>query len=238
MIPKKIHYCWFGGTDLPKKAKKCIESWKKYCPDYEIIEWNENNIDIHMNPYTSMCYEQRKFAFLTDYIRLLVIREYGGIYLDTDVEIIKNLDPLLQNKAYFGFEDMEYVNTGMGFGAVANSRIVNEMLLEYNEILDAKHGVISCPLLNTKTLLKSGLVLDGSYQEHADYTVFPIDYLNPYDCKTGNLIKTQNTYSIHWCSMSWFTSKMRLRNKFMQIVHRVVGVDRTRKIKHLFQKRG
>ena len=100
MIPKVIHYCWFGGNELPEKAKSCIESWKKYCPDYEIIEWNETNTDINMNPYTTMCYEQKKYAFLTDYIRLIVIQEYGGIYMDTDVEIINNLDSLLENEAY------------------------------------------------------------------------------------------------------------------------------------------
>ena len=90
MIPKKIHYCWFGRAAKPRLAEKCIKSWKKYCPDYEIIEWNEDNFDVNLNPYTKMCYTQKKYAFLSDYIRLLIVYRHGGIYLDTDVEIIKS----------------------------------------------------------------------------------------------------------------------------------------------------
>lgn len=237
MIPKKIHYCWFGKNELPEKARKCINSWKKYCPDYEIIEWNETNIDINMNPYTRMCYEEKKFAFLTDYIRLVVIQEYGGIYMDTDVEVVKNLNPLLENEAYFGFEDKDYVNTGMGFGAVADSPVVDALIREYNELLDGKKGVISCPLLNTRALIKKGLKLTGEEQKFADFIVLPTEYLNPYDSKTGRLNKTENTYSIHWYAMSWFSTKMKLQNKITQIIHRIFGVDFSRKIKYIFQKK-
>ena len=107
MIPKKIHYCWFGRGEKPKLAKKCIESWKKYCPDYEIVEWNEDNFDIHMNGYTKMCYEQKKYAFLTDYIRLLVVAEHGGIYFDTDVEVVHTIDDLLKYDAFYCYEKIQ-----------------------------------------------------------------------------------------------------------------------------------
>ena len=121
MIPKKIHYCWFGRGELSAKAKKCIKSWKKYCPDYEIIEWNEDNFDVNQNEYTKKVYAEKKYAFLSDFARLKIIYEQGGIYLDVDVEVVKSFDDLLSSKAYFGFESNEYANTGAGFGAEKGS---------------------------------------------------------------------------------------------------------------------
>ena len=106
MIPKKIHYCWVGGNSKPPLVKKCIQSWKKYCPDYEIIEWNESNYDISKNIYMKQAYEAKKWAFVTDYMRLDIIYEHGGIYLDTDVELIKNIDDLLSNEAFAGIESI------------------------------------------------------------------------------------------------------------------------------------
>ena len=117
MIPRKIHYCWFGRGKKPRLAQKCIASWKKYCPDYEIIEWNEDNFDVNRNAYTQMCYKEKKYAFLTDYLRLLIGEEHGGIYFDTDVEAVRSFDELLDNPAFFGFENDRFVNTGEGFGA-------------------------------------------------------------------------------------------------------------------------
>ena len=127
MIPKKIHYCWFGRGEKPKLARRCIASWKKFCPDYEIIEWNEDNFDINTNAYMQMCYEQKRYAFLTDYLRLLIIQEHGGVYFDTDVEVVKPLDDLLDSGAFFGFETDQYVNTGEGFGAEAGHPVVRQM---------------------------------------------------------------------------------------------------------------
>lgn len=101
MIPRKIHYCWFGRGEKPRLAQKCIASWKKYCPDYEIIEWNEDNFDVNRNAYTQMCYKEKKYAFLTDYLRLLIVEEHGGIYFDTDVEAVRSFDELLDNPAFF-----------------------------------------------------------------------------------------------------------------------------------------
>ena len=225
MIPKIIHYCWFGGSELPAKAKKCIASWKKYCPDYEIIEWNEENFDVNLNPYTRMCYEQKQYAFLTDYVRLLVIYQQGGIYFDTDVEVVRSFDDMLVNKAFFGFENEDYVNTGVGFGAEANNEIIHQMIEEYEPLLDGTHGVITCPKLNTDALLKVGLKRDGRKQEFACATVYPMDFFNPYDDLTGRLKKTKNTYSIHWYSKSWMNRKLIIRNKLTRILHRVVGVD-------------
>ena len=158
MIPKKIHYCWFGRNPKPKLAEKCIASWKKYCPDYEIIEWNEDNFDIDMNAYVKSAYEQKKYAFLTDYARLLIIYENGGVYFDTDVELIKPIDDLLENKSFFGFEDREHVNTGLGFGAEKENQIIKRMQKEYDGLLDKGDSFIGCPILNTNALVKAGLI--------------------------------------------------------------------------------
>ena len=117
MIPRKIHYFWFGGNEKPAKVKKCINSWKKYCPDYELVEWNESNFDVHCMPFVEQAYNAKKYAFVSDVARLIVVYEQGGIYMDTDVEVIKPLDDLLENKAYMSFENNENVNTGQGFGA-------------------------------------------------------------------------------------------------------------------------
>lgn len=222
MIPKKIHYCWFGRNELPEKAKKCIESWKKFCPDYEIIEWNEDNFDVNLNVYTKYVYENKKYAFLSDYVRLHIIYNEGGIYFDTDVEVVKCFDELLKNKAFFGFETAEYVNTGLGFGAEAGNQIVKQMLLEYHPLLDGEHGVIGCPILNTKALIKFGLNQNGVQQKLECATVYPIEYFNPYDDPTGRLNKTEYTYSIHWYAKTWMNRKAIIRSKLTKPLHRLL----------------
>ena len=225
MIPKTIHYCWFGGKEKPKLAQKCIRSWKKYCPDYEIIEWNESNFDVYQNAYTTFLYDNKKYAFLSDYVRLKVIYKYGGIYFDTDVEVIKNIDELLSQKAYFGFETNEYVNTGLGFGAEENSPVIKKMIEEYDSFLDGNHGYIGCPIVNTDALVKCGLKRTGEKQEYDLFTVYPIDYFNPYDDPTGKLNKTENTYSIHWYAKSWMKPSKIIRSKIAKPIHRIFGND-------------
>lgn len=234
MIPKKIHYCWFGRGEKPKLAKKCIASWKKYCPDYEIIEWNEDNFDINTNGYTKWCYENKKYAFLSDYVRLLVVYQNGGIYFDTDVELIRNPDFLLENQAFFGFETdvREFsnpknaeTNTGLAYGSVASGLALEAMLKEYEPLLDGKHGVIMCPKLNTEALVKLGLKRDGSYQEFSWGTVYPKEYFNPYESTTGVLNKTENTVSIHWYMGSCLTKGQRIRSSITKPLHRIFGED-------------
>lgn len=225
MIPKKIHYCWFGRGEKPKLAKKCIASWKKYLPDYEIIEWNEDNFDIDTNAYTRMCYDQKKYAFLTDYVRLIVVQKYGGIYFDTDVEVVRNFDDLLDNSAFFGFETNEYVNTGLGFGAEKENEIVGQMIREYDCLLDGKNGMIGCPTLNTEALLKFGLIQNGEKQNIDKSVIYPSEYFNPRDSATGELKRTENTYSIHWYSMSWLPRRLRIRSKITIVFHRFFGVN-------------
>ena len=130
MIPKKIHYCWFGNNPLPEKDRKCIESWKKYCPNYEIIRHDENNYDISKNKYMKQAYESKKWGFVPDYARLDIIYNEGGIYLDTDVELTKNLDELLKYDAYMGFEDDIHVSPGLGFGAIKHHEGIKKLYVK------------------------------------------------------------------------------------------------------------
>lgn len=225
MIPKKIHYCWFGGNPKPKLAQKCIASWKRFCPGWEIIEWNESNFDVSQNGYTKMCIEQKKYAFLSDYVRLAVVAEHGGVYFDTDVELLRPIDRLLENEAFFGFETPEFVASGLGFGSVAHGAAIEAMLREYDFLLDGTQGVRGCPALNTAALEKLGLVRDGSKQTVAGALILPVEYLNPYESSTGRLNKTKNTYSIHWYSASWLSRGMQLRTKITRPLHRIFGED-------------
>ena len=225
MIPKKIHYCWFGRGEKPRLAKKCIASWKKYCSDYEIIEWNEDNFNINLNEYTKWCYENRKYAFLSDYVRLWVVFQNGGLYFDTDVELLKSPESLLDNKAFFGFETDDMVASGLAFGSVAGGFALENMLKEYEPLLDGKHGIIGCPKLNTNALVKCGLRKNGKYQELSSATIYPKEYFNPYDAATGRLNKTENTVSVHWYMGSFLTRKQKVRSMITKPFHRIFGIN-------------
>ena len=209
MIPKLIHYCWFGGNPLPKLAEKCIKSWKKYCPDYQIIRWDESNYDISSAPlFVLQAYEAKKWAFVTDYVRLQVVYENGGIYLDTDVELVKPLDCFLNHSAYFGFENAKYINTGLGFGAEKGNAVLLEMMEDYCHIPfvleDGSFDMTSCPVRNTAVLVRHGLVQNGEKQEIGnDCLIYPTEVFCPISYYNGKLKKTKNTVSIHWFTASW-----------------------------------
>lgn len=227
MIPKMIHYCWFGRNPKPKLAEKCIASWKKICPDYEIIEWNEDNFDIENCPlYVRQAYEMKKWAFVTDYVRLQVVYDHGGIYLDTDVELLKKPDPLLSWEAYFGFETIKQVNTGLGFGAVKHAEILQEMMQDYQDIPfilpDGSLDRTPCPERNTQVFLKHGLQQDGSKQLlEGKIIVLPTIYLCPMDYETHLRKYSRKTISVHWYSASWCSEEEKIKNE-----HRVAVVRR------------
>lgn len=213
MIPKIIHYCWFGRNPKPKLAEKCIKSWKKYCKSYEIIEWNEDNFDISECPlYVRQAYKAKKWAFVTDYVRLKVVYNNGGIYLDTDVQIIKPLDDLLGYNSFFGFQNDYEVNTGLGFGSIKGSIILFELLQQYENIPflieDGEYDILACPTRNTEVFLKHGLIQNGANQSLDDGTkVFAAEYFCPISYETLKKEVTKNTYSIHWFSASWHTKQ-------------------------------
>lgn len=236
MIPKKIHYCWFGRGEKPKLAEKCIASWKKFCPEYEIIEWNEDNFDLDYNGYTRYCYDNKKWAFLSDFARLIVVAEYGGIYFDTDVELLKKPDGLMEYEAFYGFENEEYVASGLGFGAVAHHPTIEAMKQQYLDLKPDENGSYTfeaCPALNTAALVPFGLERNGLRQNVGGAEILPADFLNPYDDPTGRLNKTPNTVSVHWYSKSWMSKKTILRSNLTKPLHRIFGKDCFRWIKKL-----
>ena len=228
MIPKIIHYCWFGKNEKPKLAKRCIESWKKYCSDFKIVEWNEDNFNLNENEYVKYCYENRKWAYLSDYVRLSVVQQYGGVYFDTDVELVAPIDFLLENQAFYAFETASYVATGLGFGSEASHKIIEAMTQEYEKLKPYENTdfkFIGCPRLNTKTLKEFGLQTNGQYQKVQGAVILPKDYMNPYDDPTGRLTRTENTISIHWYSKSALSRATIYRSKITRIFHRLFGVN-------------
>ncbi len=208
MIPKTIHYCWFGNAPIPKEGQRCIESWKKFCPDYEIKLWNESNYDVSKNKYMKEAYEAQKWGFVSDYARLDIIYQYGGLYLDTDVEVIKSFDNLLNNKAFMGFEKGGEVASGLGFGAEKGNKAIKYLMdwYETHNFLDenGKPVLIACPVLNTNELQKIGLKRDGSYQILLnELVIYPVDFFCPMDYENREMNITENTYSIHHYASSW-----------------------------------
>lgn len=208
-IPKIIHYCWFGSNELPEKAIKCIESWRKVCPDYEIREWNEKNYDINKIPYVRDAYLEKKWAFVTDYVRLDVVWNYGGFYLDTDVELIKSLDFFRDQKIFFALEKPNAcIATGLGFGAVAHNEILRQLMDIYHKLSfyneDGSLNLIACPRYTTDFFVKKGYQVKDITQKCEDATIFSSEYFCPIQYSTGKMSITENTYGIHWYESSWF----------------------------------
>lgn len=207
-IPKKIHYCWFGGNKLPKLAKKCIKSWKKYAKGYEIIRWDERNYDLASAPlYVRQAYEAKKWAFVTDYVRLQVVHDHGGIYLDTDVQLLRSPDELLTECAYFGFEDGVHIATGLGFGAEKGAPILKELMEDYRSIPfaleDGSFDLEACPVRNTRVFLRHGLKQDDSEQRLDNVRILPSSWLCPLDYWNASGEIYGHTVSIHHFSASW-----------------------------------
>jgi Mannosyltransferase OCH1 and related enzymes len=233
MIPKVIHYCWFGGNPLPESAIKCIESWKKFCPDYEIKQWSEENYDINKIQYVKEAYQEKKYAFVTDVARLDIIYHEGGIYLDTDVEIIKSLDQLLDNSLYLGMETTGRVNTGLGFGAEPKHKFVKDNLNLYADIPFVSN--ITCVTYTTNMLKRYGLRNRNELQQLETILVLPTEYLCPLILETNRLKITENTYSIHHYDMSWKDKKDRLI-RFKIMLRRWLGDFLYDKMKQLGNK--
>lgn len=207
MIPKIIHYCWFGRGEKPALAQMCISSWKKYLSDYELKEWNEDNFDISRNQYVREAYENRKFAFVADYVRLYAIYTEGGIYMDTDVEVVGNFDKFLRHHAFSGFETDGNVPTGM-MAAEKGSIWAKELLDQYQERRfiqsDGSFDLTTNTTVITNYMLGKGLFLNNKYQDFPELcTMYPADYFCPKDHRTGKIRCTKNTVCIHHFAGSW-----------------------------------
>lgn len=233
MIPKVIHYCWFGGSPLPEDANKCLESWKKHCPEYKIIEWNESNFDINSNCYIKEAYEAKKYAFVTDYVRLFVMYEYGGIYMDTDVELVKNLDDFLKNHAFSGFESANSIPTGI-MASEKHFKLFGDLLKYYENKHflndDGSYDTTTNTVTITEMCKKYGLVLNNKYQVIDGFALYPNDYFCPLENETGVLKKTENTVAIHWFAKSWVNNGNTKLLKFTRLLHRIFGTERIHNI--------
>lgn len=244
MIPKVIHYCWFGNGKLPELAIKCIDSWKKFLPEYELRLWNEKNFDISSNRYVSEAYHSKKYAFVTDFVRLYALYNFGGIYMDTDVEVLKSLDDILNIPAFSGYESNKYSNFPTGIMASKAKGIwVTEQLEYYNDAQfirsDGTFDLTTNTQIISRIMQKNGFILNGKYCIYKnDMHCFPSDYFCP-KTSTGVLKITENTYCIHHFAGSWYTPSA--MSKFKNQIKKLFGVnfvDKIVQIKRYLLKNG
>jgi len=216
LIPKKIHYMWLGGNEIPKSLQRCIDSWKYYCPDYEIIRWDESNYDVHKNVFVSQAYDNKKYGFVPDYARIELLYEYGGIYLDTDVEMKRNIDPFLYQEAFCSVEKWQVLNFGGCSGSVKGHKSLEPFLEKWSqrELLreDGTLDCISSGLIDTSIALEGGYKLNGEIQNVRGMNIYTNDFFHPYDYMTGRIEETPNTFSIHHFHGGWLDGKSKCDN--------------------------
>ncbi|MCQ5184593.1 glycosyltransferase family 32 protein [Phascolarctobacterium faecium] len=242
MIPKVIHYCWFGGKPLPEDVKRYIKTWKKYCPDYEIKEWNESNFDVKQNQYCREAYEAKKWAFVSDYVRLKVLYDYGGIYMDTDVEVCKPLDDLLSYSFLSGFETENQIQTGV-VAAGLDNKLVSYLLSYYAEKdfknKDGSYDMTTNVITITKMLKdKYHIKLNNTFQIFGDNNaIFPLEYFCAKDFFSGKVLKTENTYTIHHFNGSWLTPLQISKLKIKKFLVKVIGSEFVEDMKKWMNKK-
>lgn len=240
-IPKIIHYCWFGNSEKPAIVQHCINSWKIKLPDYKLIEWNECNFDINSNQYVKEAYENKKYAFVSDYVRVYALYNMGGIYFDTDVEVFKSLDPFLDNESFWGFEEQNYIATST-IGAKKGNRLIKLFLdfyegKSYNELSENLETSTNVQIV-TNIMKNIGFEIDGKKQSIEGIgSVYPQNYFSPYDYI--NLInkKDENTYTIHHFYKSWISPKDKLKSNTKKLLAKVIGgenIARIRKIVNIY----
>ena len=225
MIPKIIHYCWFGGKPLPKSAEKCVASWKKYLPDYEIKCWDESNFDVNAIPYTREAYAACKYAFVSDYARFWILYHYGGVYFDTDVEVIRPIDDIINRGGFLGVESnrngIYTVNPGLGFAATQGTAVIGEMVNLYSTFhfinTDGASDLKNIVEITTDYLSSKGLQNTDEIQDCCGFTIYPKDYFCPIDYDTRELKITENTRTIHHYAESWVPRSTRFKNALSRL---------------------
>ncbi len=205
MIPKIIHYCWFGGKSIPENLKRCMDSWKKKLPDYQIMEWNEDKFDINSHPFVKIAYDNRKFAFVSDYVRVYALLKYGGIYLDTDIEICKSFDNLLEKKAFLAIEPETNLIATCCLGFQAEHPFLREILARYDTL---KLDMTPNTQLFYDTLIEKYSIFKGKAVELQDICVLDRTFISLYPKKKDN-------YVIHYCDASWLTPFGRKKQKII-----------------------
>ncbi|WP_054028511.1 glycosyltransferase family 32 protein [Bacillus sp. FJAT-28004] len=236
-IPRILHYCWFGRGEKSNKIQKCMDSWKRHLSEYTIIEWNEDNFDIYSKRYVKEAYLAGKFAFVSDYVRLHALYHHGGIYLDTDVEVLKPLDSFLHHEAFSGFEDQTYLQSAT-MGAVKGHSWMRELLENYDSRSflqpDGIYDLTTNTTVITDLCKKHGLILNGEYQVLANgVTFYPRAFFSPYDYINGGNYITVNSFTIHHFAKSWLPLHVRVNSKLKRIASRVVGPTVISKIRKL-----
>lgn len=227
-IPRIIHYCWFGGAPKNELIQKCMNSWKTYCPDYEIIEWNESNFDLSMCSYVKEAYEARKWAFVSDYVRIWALEQFGGVYLDTDVEIIAPINRFLQHEAFTGFEKEDFP-----FTAVLGCRKAHPFAEAILRTYENRHFKLDDGMFDLQPNTESvtnllvgqyGVRLDNSYQQTIDgLVIYPNDYFCPKSHADNVVRRTENTCAIHWFDGSWMDLHVKESHKRIQKLNRIFG---------------
>ena len=237
LIPYKIHYCWFGKSEMPELYKKCIDSWHKYCPDYEIIRWDESNCDIDEIPFTRQAYDNNKYGFVPDYFRLKIIYEQGGIYLDTDVEIIKSIDKLCYNDAFCGLEFPGEAALGLGFGARRNHPMIKRMIQRYENMSfvneDGSLNEIGSPIYQSEDLFCCGMNYENKLQVVNGMTIYPIEVLSPQNVYTGITDISDNCFMWHHYDGSWLSGERlkikQRRHKESKELHLIMEMNEGKK---------
>lgn len=227
MIPKVIHYCWFGRNPLPELTIECIESWKKYCSDFEIKLWNEDNFNFEENQFAREAYQEKKWAFVSDYVRLKILYEEGGIYMDTDVKVLKPLESLLQHNAFSGFENNQFISTAI-MGSERKNPWIGYLLSYYEEKSFYKtdgslNNETNVKIITRMTRERYPVCLDNSYQEFPDFVLYPKDYFCPLDNRTGKLTITDNSYTIHLFDGSWLGGLEKESMERAKVLNRTFG---------------
>ena len=217
---------------MPWNVKKCIKSWKKYCPDYEIRQWDESNFDVNSHPFMRSAYYAKKWAFVADYARLKIVLENGGVYLDTDVELLKNLDPILENECYMGIAQNGNVSSGLGFGAVKGHEMVREMLCQYDGIVFDEKNPITCPVLNTELFVKYGYNYEYKEQTVNGVYLYPPKFFDPIKPGKGQYLVSDDTFSIHHYTASWMGGWPRFKRKLIMFI----GGKKIGKLKNFLKK--
>ncbi len=229
-IPKVIHYCWFGDGDMPERNLKCIESWKRHCPDYEIIRWDEHNYDISKNKYMKQAYENKYWGFVPDYARVDILYQYGGLYFDTDVELLREPTELMNLEGFCSFEEWPNLNFGSGSGSVKGNEVLKKILDFRRNVDFVRHDgtfdLRSCGYFETNPLVDLGLKLDGTMQKVKDFTILPSVYFNPLSTITGRKNINELTVGIHYMNWSWVSSerkneRQRTEQNYDRIITRI-----------------